>query len=225
MKEPSLRDYFVSTPGWQRQLAQLRKKCLAGYADGVIRLQDATPEECRAAEGLLGRHFVPPRLRYKVSDFEKALRDSRFAVTDLMEFWQQLDGTPLRSHARQKADRQEAVHRFFAKEAALPHGAAARSWLQAMEEEKSHGFGVLQDRIGQPEAARWLHWVCCTLDRRQQHAEPEELALCSYAVSTDPHALDGKNPAGSLLLHALAFWQQVPLPTSARQRLALLRRC
>ena len=59
----------------------------------------------------------------------------------------------------------------------------------------------------------------------KQHAEPEELALCSYAVSTDPHALDGKNPAGSLLLHALAFWQQVPLPTRARQRLALLRRC
>ena len=69
MKGSSLRDYFASAPGWQRQLAQLRKKCLAGYADGVIRLQDATPEECRAAEGLLGRHFVPPQLRYKVSDF------------------------------------------------------------------------------------------------------------------------------------------------------------
>lgn len=225
MKETALRDYFTGTPGWRRQLAQLRKKCLADYDDGVIRLQDATPEECRAAEGLLGRHFVPPQLRYKVSDFEKALRDSRFAVTDLAEFWQQLDGVPLRSHARQKADRQQAVHRFFAAEADLSHGAAARNWLQAMEEEKSHGFGILQDRIGQPEAARWLHWVCCTLDRRQQHAEPEELALCSYAVSTDPHALDGKNPAGSLLLHALAFWQQVPLPTRARKRLALLRRC
>ena len=72
MKESSLRDYFASTPGWRRQLAQLRKKCLAGYADGMIRLQDATPEECRAAEGLLGRHFVPPLLRYKMSDFEKA---------------------------------------------------------------------------------------------------------------------------------------------------------
>ena len=45
MKESSLRDYFASAPGWQRQLAQLRKKCLAGYADGVIRLQDATLEE------------------------------------------------------------------------------------------------------------------------------------------------------------------------------------
>ena len=103
MKEPSLRDYFTGTPGWRRQLAQLRKKCLAGYADGVIRLQDATLEECRAAEGLLGRHFVPPRLHYKVSDFEKALRESRFAVADLAEFWRQLDGVPLLSHAQQKA--------------------------------------------------------------------------------------------------------------------------
>lgn len=225
MKVLSLRDYFIDTPGWQRQLDQLRKKCLAGYADGVIRLQNATPEECRAAEGLLGRHFVPPQLRYKVSDFERALQNSRFAVADLTEFWHQLDGTPLRSHAQQKADRQAKVHRFFAAEAALPHGEAARSWLEAMERQRSYGFPILQDRIGQPEASQWLHWVCCVLDRRQQHDEPEELALCSYAVSTDPHALDGKNPAGSLLLHALAFWQQVPLPTRARQRLALFRRC
>src|SRR5699024_6621522 len=122
MKESSLRDYFASAPGWQRQLAQLRKKCLAGYADGVIRLQDATSEECRAAEGLLGRHFVPPRLHYKVSDFEKALRESRFAVADLAAFWLLLDGAPLRSHARQKADRQAEVRRSFAAEAALPHG-------------------------------------------------------------------------------------------------------
>lgn len=225
MNESSLREYFTDTPGWQRQLAQLRKKCLAGYADGVIRLQDAAPEECRAAERLLGLHFVPPQLRYKVSDFEKALQGSRFAVTDLAEFWQLLDGAPLLSHSQQKADRQAEVRRFFAAEAALPHGEAAHSWLHAMEQQKSHGFAILQDRIGQEEAARWLHWVCCALDRRQQHPEPEELALCSYAVSTDPHALDGKNPAGSLLLHALAFWQRVPLPARARQRLALLRRC
>lgn len=225
MKEPSLRDYFAGAPGWRRQLAQLRKKCLAGYADGVIRLRDATVEECRAAERLLGCHFVPPQLRYKVSDFEKALQGSRFAVADLAEFWQQLDGTPLRSHARQKADRQEELRRFFAAEAALPHGEAARGWLRAMEQQKGCGFAVLQDHIGQPDAARWLHWVCCALDRRQEQSEPEELALCSYAVSTDPHALDEKNPAGRLLLHALASWQQVPLPIRARGRLALLRRC
>lgn len=225
MKDLSLCRYFSETPGWPRQLVQLRKKCLAGYGNGVIRLDDATPDECRAAEGLLGRHFVPPLLRYRVSDFENALRGSRFAVANLAEFWQRLDGTPLRSHAQQKADRQAEIHRFFAAEAALPHGEAAHRWLQAMEQQKSYGFQILQDRIGQAEAARWLHWVCCAVDRRQQCPEPEELALCSYAVSTDPHALDGKEPAGSLLLHALAFWQQMPLPGSARQRLALLRRC
>ena len=113
MKDLSLCRYFSETPGWPRQLVQLRKKCLAGHGNGVIRLDDATPDECRAAEGLLGRHFVPPLLRYRVSDFENALRGSRFAVANLAEFWQRLDGTPLRSHAQQKADRQAEIHRFF----------------------------------------------------------------------------------------------------------------
>lgn len=225
MKDLALCRYFADAPAWQRQLAQLRKKYLAGYGDGVICLNDATPEECRAAEGVLGRHFVPPQLRYRVSDFEKALQASRFAVQDMADFWLRLDGAPLRPHRQQKADRQTEIHAFFAREAARPHGEAAQSWLQAMEQQKRYGFHALQDHIGQESAALWLHWVCCALDRRQRHPEPEELALCSYAVSTDPHALDGKNPAGGLLLHALAFWQQVPVPDKARQKQALLRRC
>lgn len=225
MKDAFLCRYFTDAPGWQRQLAQLRKKCLAGYADGVICLRDASKEECCAAEGLLGRHFVPPQLRYKMSDFEKALQSSRFSVINMADFWQRLDGIPLRSNQQQKADRLAEVHRFFAAEAVLSHGAAANSWLLAMEQERKYGFQLLQPYIGQEKAAQWLHWVCCTLDRREQHSEPEELALCSYAVSTDPHALDGKNVAGNLLLHALAFWQRAPMPTRARQRLSLLRRC
>ena len=225
MKDAFLCRYFTDAPGWQRQLAQLRKKCLAGYAAGVICLRDAAKEECCAAEGLLGRHFVPPQLRYKMSDFEKALQSSRFSVINMADFWQRLDGIPLRSNQQQKADRLAEVHRFFAAEAVLSHGAAANSWLLAMEQERKYGFQLLQPYIGQEKAAQWLHWVCCTLDRREQHSEPEELALCSYAVSTDPHALDGKNVAGNLLLHALAFWQRAPMPTRARQRLSLLRRC
>ena len=72
MKDELLHQYFSAFP-WQRQLEQLRKKGLAGYANGIILLRDASPEECRAAEGLLGRRFAPPLLRYKVSDFEPAL--------------------------------------------------------------------------------------------------------------------------------------------------------
>ena len=54
MKDAFLCRYFTDAPGWQRQLAQLRKKCLAGYADGVICLRDASKEECCAAEGCWG---------------------------------------------------------------------------------------------------------------------------------------------------------------------------
>lgn len=226
MKDESLCRYFSDTPGWQRQLALLRKKSLAGYTNGTVRLSDATPEECRAAERLLGRHFVPPQLRYTVTDFEKALQASRFAVADMADFWARMDGTPLRTHSQQQSARQAEIHAFFATEAQLPHGQVALDWLCAMEQQKSCGFQILQPYIGKENvAAQWLHWVCCALDRRQQNQEPEELALCSYAVSTDPHALDQKNEAGRLLFHALAFWQQVPVPQRARERLALLRRC
>ena len=140
MKDALLCRYFTDTPGWQRQLAQLRKKCLAGYADGVICLRDASKEECCAAEGLLGRHFVPPQLRYNMSDFEKALQSSRFSVINMADFWQRLDVIPLRPNQQQKADYLAEVHSFFAAESVLSHGAAANSWLLAMEQERKHGF-------------------------------------------------------------------------------------
>lgn len=225
MRDQSLYQYFATIP-WQRQLNQLRKKGLAGYANGVVFLQDASSEECHAAERLLGKHFVPPQLRYKVSDFEHALQVSRFAVTDMAQFWLRLDGVPLLSRQQQRSDRQDEIRAFFAAESALPHTEAAIHWLHAMESSHSFGFQILQPHIGHGhEAARWLHWICCVLDRRQQRCEPEELALCSYAVSTDPHALDAHTPAGRLLLHALAHWQGCSAPDHGRARMALLRRC
>ena len=226
MKDEALCRYFTNSPAWERQLKQLRKKSLAGYSDGVIQLKDASDAECQVAEGLLGRRFVPPRLRYKLSDFEKALRTSRFAVTDMADFWQRLDGRPLLSNPFQKAVWQDTVQAFFAAEDALPHQPVTRNWLCAMAQDKSNGFQLLAPHIETEKgAARWLHWVCCALDRLATASEPEELALCSYAVSTDPHALDGQKPAGHLLLHALAYWKGRPVPALSRDRLALYREC
>ncbi len=226
MKDEALCRYFINSPDWERQLKQLRKKSLAGYSDGVIQLKDASDAECQAAEALLGRRFVPPHLRYKLSDFEKALRASRFAVTDMADFWLRLDGRPLLSNPLQKAVRQDAVQAFFAAEDAQPHQPVTRNWLCAMAQDKSNGFQLLAPHIEtDKDAARWLHWVCCALDRLATTSEPEELALCSYAVSTDPHALDGQNPAGHLLLHVLAYWKGWPVPSLSQDRLALYREC
>ena len=63
MKNSSLCRYFGEVPAWQRQLEQLRRKSLAGYMNGFIRLEDASPDECLAAERLLGKHFVTPKLK------------------------------------------------------------------------------------------------------------------------------------------------------------------
>lgn len=225
MRDEALFRYF-SAPAWQRQLEQLRKKALAGYADGVISLKDASPEECLAAERLLGKHFIPPKLRYRMSDLEKQLQTGRFALQDMQDFWLRLDGRPLVPHSRQKADRQDAIDRFFAAEAAQPHGDAAAGWLQAMIHEKSGGYQLLVSHMEQlAEIKAWLHWVCCALDRLEQYTEPEELALCGFAVSTDPHALDLDKPAGRLLLYALAHWQGCGFPAHGRARATLLRRC
>ena len=77
---------FHRSPCLETSAEAAAQKSLAGYFDGVIQLKDASDAECQAAEGLLGRRFVPPRLRYKLSDFEKALRASRFAVADMADF-------------------------------------------------------------------------------------------------------------------------------------------
>lgn len=226
MKDETLCRYFSHSSAWGRQLEQLRKKSLAGYSDGVIQLRDASLEECQAAEGLLGRRLVPPHLRYKISDFERALRASRFAVNNMADFWLRLDGRPLVPNQEQKAARQDAVQKFFAAEEAMAHNPLTLAWLKTMEQDKGNGFQILAPYIGNnADAARWLHWACCALDRLLQNDAPEELALCSYAVSTDPHALDDSNSAGRLLLHALAYWKRCPLPALARDRLALYRQC
>lgn len=224
MKDQQLNDYFLRNPAWERQLEQLRKKCRSGYENGVIKLTDASREECAAAEGLLGKPFLPPNLRYKVSEFAQAVRCSRFAVTDLADFWQRLDGEPLVTSRQQHQRRTEDIEAFFAAEQAVPHGQAAQNWLREMRERHTAGYGQLTPLIGKgSDAANWLRWVCAALDRLETAHAPESIALCSNAVSSDPHALDTVNPAGRLLLQALACWKGCEMPNHARQRLALLR--
>ena len=166
MKDEALCRYFINSPDWERQLKQLRKKSLAGYSDGVIHLKDASDAECQAAEGLLGRRFVPPRLRYKLSVFEKALRASRFAVADMADFWQRLDGRPLLSNPLQKAVRQDAVQAFFFFFYAHPHQPVTRNWLCAMAQDKSNGFQPLVHPTLKPTGTRRagctgsaVHWI------------------------------------------------------------------
>ena len=55
--------------------------------------------------------------------------------------------------------------------------------------------------------------------------EPEELALCSYAVSTDPHALDGKIRQAACCSTHWRSGSRCHCPSAPASRLALLRRC
>ena len=53
--------YFRSRPGYRRIMTELLKKYRSfGRPAGIVRLADATQEECDAARGIFGRPFSPP---------------------------------------------------------------------------------------------------------------------------------------------------------------------
>ena len=77
--------YFRSRSGYQRILTELLKKYRSyGRPAGIIRLDDASQEECDALRGIFGRPFSPP-LRFQVIQFEEALQTSYFQGVSLKE--------------------------------------------------------------------------------------------------------------------------------------------
>ena len=75
--------YLKDHPGYKRIMQELLKKYRSyGRPAGIVRLDDATQEECAAARGVFGRSFSPP-LRFQTAQFPslyliEAVLHSRF---------------------------------------------------------------------------------------------------------------------------------------------------
>lgn len=218
--------YFRSRPGYQRILSELLKKYRSyGRPAGIIRLDNATTEECDALRGIFGRPFSPP-LQFQVIQFEAALQTSYFqgislkGVT-LKEVLEVYFDTKIRTKNEQREAENSRFSAILAQVLKLTDNDTCIRWLQALREPQGSGYQLLRrEALKNPEATqRSLLQACRSFDWLEQHTQGAiRLAVLSAQATSNPHALDSGTLCGKLFLYLLASCSGKEVPENAEQR-------
>lgn len=214
--------YFKKQKAFDRCFLLMRKKWeIYGRTAGQVSITDASPEEQEALEGLLGRPLQRENLRFTLSQFQKALGETRFGPIPLKALLTEYFGEIMETNRDKKQKlRQEKIWFLERMEQELP---GADQWIFTMREHKIYGYQLLMAEYNRNPAQaegllRQLRDCLVLLEERQEKNEPPiYLALLAAQTSGNPHALDRGRTAGQLLIHALCHRSVSGYPDSAQK--------
>jgi uncharacterized protein (TIGR02679 family) len=211
---------YLSRPALRRLLFAARERFERNAGPkGRVLLEDLTPDEAHALNGLLTPHptFVPGgRARIRLPRLDAVLRESRFAVS-LEEALVAVDG-PL---GNRRAEREAvAAARGAAWARVLAHPQASRPELAPWLEHARRRFGG-----STPERAVIVLQALDVLTALPTDGQPLA-ALAALRAGGDAHALDRGRPLGRLTAAALLALEGGPPrePKSADEWRALWAR-
>ncbi len=213
--------YLKDRPGYRRIMQELLKKYRSyGRPAGVVRLDDATQEECAAARGVFGRPFFPP-LRFQAVQFEAALQELRFGKVSLKEVLESYFEMEIKTKNELREVENNRFSAMLTEVSAQTDNDSCTQWLQTLRGVQSSGYQLLRREAAKDpeEARRSLLQACRSLDWLERHTQGAvRLAVLSAQATSDPHALDSGTLCGKLFLHLLAFRSGLDAPANAEQR-------
>lgn len=216
--------YFRERPAYSRILRELRQKYRRfGYPAGIIRLEDASEEECCALRNIFGKPFSPP-VRFQTEHFETAMRQLKFPDVCLKEVLESYFEEKIVTNRECRQTRDSLFCQMLRNAAEETESGTCRRWLQALEKKQGGGYLLLyreaeRDLDGARDA---LCRACQSLAWLEQNAGRQvRLAVLSAQAAGDPHSLDSSALGGKLFLHLLAARIGQAVPENAEQRDAL----
>ena len=106
--------YFKENKGYKRIFYQMRNKYISyGKLSGNIIIDNPEKIELEAVRGLLGRVVEGNKIKFKISEFEKVLKESRFREIELIELLEGYFSESLITKKEKKLEKEVARELFF----------------------------------------------------------------------------------------------------------------
>lgn len=212
--------YFKSKHEYARLIKEIyRKYEKSGELCGYIMLNDASTEECYAANQILEpkKPFYPPQIKFHAIDFEKGLQQhTSFGCISLKSVVEAYYGEKIISKKEKKSNIFQLEINFWNDIAAQEEGTACFDWINAMINTKKYGYRTVIDKVHTSctDAKMLLTNVCCAINSRISK-NPIKLAELSAKATGNSHYFDKTNIAGRLFIKGLAYLSNMPDDTNA----------
>ena len=200
-------DLIHKNRGFDRVMKLLLEKFERyGEGKGKISLKDADKEECEALNGFLTpkKFYRPPDISFKISDFEKAIADSRYSEVSLKDLLEEYFHKSIMKNSDKKQAEQAEIQNFFGK-------FKNTEWIGDMLAKKNGGYKLILNEFksDRAKAESMIQNVIKAVDSRfEKDFSPVKLSVLSAEITGNSHYFDYDNTSGKLLLDAIAFYAE-----------------
>lgn len=216
--------YFREQAGFHRGFLEMRKKWKSyGKVTGKIKIKSATEEEKKAIGGFLGRRYWEEDVKFLFSDFEQALKETRFKDISLTVLLEDYFGETLITNQEKKVQEERQKEIFWNRiiewlEGRGVEAASVRGWVLTMAEQKQYGYTVVMGlwKSSVPAAeilVRNVSEACIMIGKAGEEGIP--LAVLAAKITGNPHYFDRGQNGAALLLQAVCLAADREVPTDA----------
>lgn len=219
--------YFKANKRFHRIIDLLLKKYESyGEHNGKITLRDASADECEALNSFITpkEFYKPPVLSFRVQEFEKAIKGSRYSSASLKEVLEAYYDKSLFTSVEKKQISLAEYEAFVKKNLDKYNGKPCSEWLEHMFQKKRSGYTVVinEYKTNSYGCEKLLENVCRAVNSRfDSDFEPIQLAVLGADITGDSHYFDFDNTSGKLLLSAIAFYAEAESIKNASDRQSL----
>lgn len=203
--------YFKENTGHKRIMVELKNKWLSyGKVTGIVTISNPDKNEIDAINSFLGRRMEDNKIRFKVSEFEKSLKESKFSEVDFLELLERYFGESLIP----KKEKNEISHRnkvqFFQniKIKLENTGKYDETILRLFEKiiSEKHHFYKNKDETSNKETENMILFSLQAINFLKNLKKIDKkikLAILSAKITSNPHYFDRGTTEGNFFLYLL----------------------
>ena len=200
--------YFKNNRGYKNIFQQMREKWRSyGKISGNIILNNPILEEREAIKKFLGIVSDNKKIKFKMSDFEKGLKESRFNNVELIELLEEYFQEKIIYQKEEKKFIEEERIRFFENiRAKLKveslYNKEIEKLLDTIILEKSYLFKYGEDNF---ETERMIFLSLKAVNYLSNLDERIKIAILGAEIAKSPHYFDRGSIAGNFLIYLLCL--------------------
>ncbi len=193
-----------------------------GEVKGNITIKNAEASECDAVNSIISpkNPFSPPLLKFRMSDFENGIHNTRYANADLKEILEIYFLKKITSNKEHRLTEEHDKHEFQDIFIRKYNDSPCTKWIRAMFSDYKYGYKTVMKEYSEStiQAQKLLDYVCQAINSRYDKvSEPIQIAVLSANITGNSHYFDRNTSAGKLLIHALAFLSEIQEYKSAEK--------
>ncbi|MHD0316428.1 TIGR02679 domain-containing protein [Fusobacterium sp. THCT1E2] len=198
--------YFKENKGYKRIFQQLKDKYMSyGKLSGNIVIDNPEKIEVEAIKGLLGRVMEGNKIKFKISEFEKVLKKSRFSQIELMELLEGYFSESLITKKEKKIEKEMSKELFFAgiKERLKVTGEYNKATAELLEKIARDKGSFYKHNTDNTETENIIYFTIKAINFLKKSKNKIKIAILGAEITSNPHYFDRGMPAGQLLLNLL----------------------